>query len=105
MVIPNLDSVLYDPEVWGDPDTFRPERFIGPDGKLIRYEEFIPFSTGRRVCLGESLARMELFLYLAAMIQHFRFLPPEDGQMPSLEGILGVICSPKPFTFRAVPRL
>ncbi|KAK7471845.1 hypothetical protein BaRGS_00035504 [Batillaria attramentaria] len=105
MVIPNLDSVLYDPVVWGDPDTFRPERFIGPDGKLIRYEEFIPFSTGRRACLGESLARMELFLYLAAMIQHFRFLPPEDGQMPSLEGILGVICSPKPFTFRAVPRL
>ncbi|KAK7471858.1 hypothetical protein BaRGS_00035517 [Batillaria attramentaria] len=103
-VIPNLDSVLHDPEVWEDPDTFRPERFIGPDGKLIRYEEFIPFSTGRRVCLGESLARMELFLYLAAMIQHFRFLPPEDGQLPSLEGILGFTFTPMPFTFRAIPR-
>nr|KAG5687490.1 hypothetical protein BaRGS_017082 [Batillaria attramentaria] len=87
-VIPNLDSVLYDSEVWEDPDTFRPEMFIG-----------------RRVCLGESLARMELFLYLAAMIQHFRFLPPEDGQLPSLEGILGLAFTPMPFTFRAVPRL
>nr|KAG5687492.1 hypothetical protein BaRGS_017084 [Batillaria attramentaria] len=103
-VIPNLDSVLHDPEVWEDPDTFRPERFIGPDGKLLRYEEFVPFSTGRRVCLGESLARMELFLYLAAMIQHFRFLPPEDGQLPSLEGSLGFTYTPMPFTFRAVPR-
>nr|KAG5689236.1 hypothetical protein BaRGS_014892 [Batillaria attramentaria] len=104
MVIPNLYSVLHDPEVWEDPDTFRPERFIGPDGKLIRHDEFIPFSTGRRVCLGESLARMELFLYLAAMIQHFRFLPPENGQLPSLEGILGFTYTPKPFTFRAIPR-
>ncbi|KAK7465119.1 hypothetical protein BaRGS_00037698 [Batillaria attramentaria] len=45
-VIPNLDSVLHDPEVWEDPDTFRPERFIGPDGKLIRTCRF--FATGRR---------------------------------------------------------
>nr|KAG5701785.1 hypothetical protein BaRGS_000775 [Batillaria attramentaria] len=59
---------------------------------------------GRRVCLGESLARTELFLYLATMIQRFQFLPPEDGQLPSLEGILGISNSPKPFKVRLVPR-
>ncbi|KAK7471828.1 hypothetical protein BaRGS_00035487 [Batillaria attramentaria] len=37
--------------------------------------------------------------------EHFRFLPPEDGQLPSLEGILGLAFTPMPFTFRAVPRL
>ncbi|KAK7489900.1 hypothetical protein BaRGS_00018922, partial [Batillaria attramentaria] len=58
----------------------------------------------RRVCLGESLARTELFLYLATMIQRFQFLPPEDGQLPSLEGILGISNSPKPFKVRLVPR-
>ncbi|KAK7503047.1 hypothetical protein BaRGS_00005673, partial [Batillaria attramentaria] len=103
-IMPNLDSVLQDPEVWGDPDKFRPDRFIGPDGKIIRPDEFIPFSVGRRVCLGESLARMELFLYLTTMIQHFRFLPPEDDQLPSLEGIMGMTYSPKRFLVRAVPR-
>nr|KAG5711010.1 hypothetical protein BaRGS_013744 [Batillaria attramentaria] len=102
-IMPNLDSVLQDPEVWGDPDKFRPDRFIGPDGKIIRPDEFIPFSVGRRVCLGESLARMELFLYLTTMIQHFRFLPPEDDQLPSLEGIMGMTYSPKRFLVRAVP--
>ncbi|XP_076471759.1 cytochrome P450 2B5-like [Babylonia areolata] len=103
-VMPNLDSVLHDPEVWPQPEVFRPERFIGEDGKLVKVDHFLPFSLGRRVCLGESLARMELFLYLTSMVQHFRFLPPEDGQLPSLEGDIGLVHDPRPFLVRAVPR-
>ncbi|XP_076471536.1 cytochrome P450 2U1-like isoform X2 [Babylonia areolata] len=103
-IIPNLNSVLHDPEVWPQPEVFRPERFIGEDGKLVKVDHFLPFSLGRRVCLGESLARMELFLYLTSMVQHFRFLPPEDGQLPSLEGDIGLVHVPKPFLVRAVPR-
>ncbi|KAK7500080.1 hypothetical protein BaRGS_00008627 [Batillaria attramentaria] len=104
IVLPFLETALLDPEAWDEPSAFRPERFIGPDGKLKKPDELIPFGVGRRVCLGESLARVELFLYLATMIQHFRFLPPEDGRLPSLEGVLGVTYSAKPFTVRAVSR-
>ena len=52
IIIPFQGSVLQDPEVWGDPENFRPERFIGPDGKLARPDEFIPFGIGKtiRVC-------------------------------------------------------
>ena len=46
IIIPSLTSILQDPEVWGDPENFRPERFIGPDGKVTRPEEFIPFGIG-----------------------------------------------------------
>ncbi|XP_025097334.1 cytochrome P450 2U1-like isoform X1 [Pomacea canaliculata] len=104
VVIPNLDSVMRDPETWGDPDRFRPERFIGEDGKLWRPEELIPFSMGRRICLGETMARMELLLYISTMVQHFRFLPPETGELPSLQGLLGATYSPKHFKVRSVPR-
>ncbi|XP_025098460.1 cytochrome P450 2J2-like isoform X2 [Pomacea canaliculata] len=104
LITPNLYSVLHAPEVWGDPDNFRPERFIGKDGKLLRFEEHIPFSIGRRACLGEALARMELFLYLAAMIQRFRFLPPETGELPSLQRTYGIIDTPKRYMVRAVLR-
>ncbi|XP_025099511.1 cytochrome P450 2U1-like [Pomacea canaliculata] len=105
LVIPNLDSVMRDPETWGDPDRFRPERFIGEDGKLWRPEELIPFSTGRRRCMGEVLARMELFLYLSTMIQHFQFLPPETRELPPLQGLFGFSYIPVPFKVRAVPRM
>ena len=46
-ILPNLESALLDPTVWGDPLNFRPERFISPEGKLKTPEEFIPFSMGR----------------------------------------------------------
>nr|KAG5687487.1 hypothetical protein BaRGS_017079 [Batillaria attramentaria] len=60
-----------------------PDDFITAYLRRVRQDEAdqkVSYITeeGRRVCLGESLARMELFLYLAAMIQQFRFLPPED---------------------------
>ncbi|XP_046558222.1 cytochrome P450 2D27-like [Haliotis rubra] len=103
-VIVMLDSVLQDPDVWGDPDNFRPDRFLDDNGKVIKKEEFIPFSLGRRVCLGESMARMELFLFLTTMIQRSKFVPV-DGQMPSLDGVIGLTHSPKPFVIKAVPRI
>ena len=62
IVIPSLHSVLQDPEVWGDPENFRPERFIGPDGKLTRPEEFIPFGIGKyNVCFGVQLRGVNRF--------------------------------------------
>ncbi|XP_046374587.2 cytochrome P450 2U1-like [Haliotis rufescens] len=102
-VLPNLDSVLHDPTVWGDPQNFRPERFLDDQGKYLKRDEFIPFSMGRRVCPGESLARMELFLFLVAMIQKFQFLP-DDGPLTPLKGILGITNAAPTFTIRAVPR-
>ena len=39
----------------------------------IHPEGFMPFSTGRRVCVGESLAKAELFLLFSWLFQHFKF--------------------------------
>ncbi|XP_076462581.1 cytochrome P450 2B4-like [Babylonia areolata] len=104
-ILPFLDTALHDPEVWGgDPYSFRPERFIDADGKLVRPEEFIPFGVGRRMCLGEALARVELFLYLSTLVQHFRFLPSEPEALPSLVGHLSVMHVPEPYKIRAVRR-
>ncbi len=61
-----------DPEYWGDPEKFRPERFLEQvDGttKLVKHERLVPFGFGRRICMGESLAKAELFLFTVLLIQ------------------------------------
>ena len=47
------------------PSPGRPGRFLDAAGGLVHHEQMIPFSTGRRVCPGENIAHMELFLYMA----------------------------------------
>ncbi|XP_041814106.1 cytochrome P450 2K1-like [Chelmon rostratus] len=75
-VYPLLTSVLYDESEWEKPHSFYPAHFLDKDGKFVKRDAFMPFSAGRRVCLGESLARMELFIFFTTLMQHFRFTPP-----------------------------
>ncbi|KAK3597279.1 hypothetical protein CHS0354_010905 [Potamilus streckersoni] len=103
-VLINLHSIFHDSRVFYKSEQFQPERFLDVDGKVHRPEEFIPFSTGRRMCLGEKVARMELFIFITAMIQKFRFLPQEGLPPPSLKGDLGITYTPQKFKIRAVPR-
>nr|KAG5708903.1 hypothetical protein BaRGS_009312 [Batillaria attramentaria] len=46
LVIPNVNSVHFDPELWDNPDTFRPERFLDADGDVVKPEHLIPFFMG-----------------------------------------------------------
>lgn len=100
IIVPNLDSVLHDPDMFPDPEEFRPDRFINDQGEFVNNEALIPFSSGRRICLGESLARMELFLFLTCMVQRFQFLPEVNSPLPSRKGILGITRSPEPYLCR-----
>ena len=46
IILADMDSVNNDRRTWGDPQKFRPERFIAEDGSLLKIEEFIPFFLG-----------------------------------------------------------
>ncbi|XP_046552806.1 cytochrome P450 18a1-like [Haliotis rubra] len=104
IVIPNIHSVLADPELWVHPSDFRPERFLDDTGSVTKPEHFIPFFMGRRVCLGESLARMELFLFISALVQRYDIRAASNGQLPSLEGQVGLTYTPPNYTVRMVRR-
>lgn len=103
-VLINIHSVLKDPCIFEDPDVFRPERFLNSDGNLDVPKEFLPFSIGRRSCLGESLARMELFLCVTSLLQNFTMTTPENEPTPSREGVLGMTFCPGHFKMVAKPR-
>ncbi|XP_048738007.1 cytochrome P450 2G1-like [Ostrea edulis] len=103
ILIPNLHSILFDPEVFENPKDFRPERFLDADGKLKNADKVLAFSLGRRVCLGESLARMELFLFATTLVQRFQILPADPTHLPPAEGIMGVATyGPKEFLLKAI---
>ncbi|KAM5229442.1 cytochrome P450 2W1 [Ctenodactylus gundi] len=81
-VIPLLTSVLLDKTQWATPDQFNPGHFLDADGRFVKPAAFLPFSAGRRVCVGESLARTELFLLLAGLLQKY-YLRPPPGVSPA----------------------
>ncbi|XP_070687745.1 cytochrome P450 2J4-like [Pempheris klunzingeri] len=102
-ILATLNSVLHDESVWETPHSFNPQHFLDQDGKFRKREAFMPFSAGKRVCLGEQLARMELFLFFTCLLQRFSFSAP-PGEQPSLEFKLGATHCPKPYRLCAVPR-
>ncbi|XP_051803071.1 cytochrome P450 2J4-like isoform X15 [Acanthochromis polyacanthus] len=103
MILATLNSVLHDESMWETPHSFNPQHFLDQDGKFRKREAFLPFSAGKRVCLGEALARMELFLFFTAFLQRFSFSAP-PGEKPSLEFKLGLTHCPKPYRLCATPR-
>ncbi|XP_063045933.1 cytochrome P450 2K1-like [Engraulis encrasicolus] len=105
-VIPLLTSVLKDESEWANPYTFHPEHFLDDQGCSVKRDAFIPFSAGRRVCLGESLARMEVFLFFASLLQRFRFTAPPGVSEDELDlrPAVGLILSPSAHKLCAVPR-
>lgn len=83
MIAGNFMSTHLDPQLWIEPETFNPERFLDADGKILKeMPNFFPFSIGKRVCLGESLARVELFIFLTTLLKHCKFSPPKHNLKP-----------------------
>ena len=73
----------HDPQRFPDPDVFKPERFIDRSGNFINDDKVTPFGTGKRACLGQSLAEKQFFIFFAAMIQQFEFRPAPGFKLPS----------------------
>ncbi|XP_076801696.1 cytochrome P450 2J6-like [Clavelina lepadiformis] len=99
IVAPNIWAVHNDPEHWEEPEKFKPERFINEKGEFVSSSHVIPFSVGPRHCLGEQLARMEIFLFLVSMVQKFEFLPdPEAKELPDIDnGVSALVFVPYPY--------
>jgi cytochrome P450 len=61
----------HQPDIWGDPETFRPERWNPSNGQKVPQGAYFPFGAGPRICIGMPFAQMETKLLLATILQKY----------------------------------
>ncbi|XP_002121515.4 cytochrome P450 2B19-like [Ciona intestinalis] len=107
VVLTNIHAVHHDPKIWKNPSEFNIYRHTDQDGKFVPSKKLIPFAIGCRSCLGEKLARSEVFLLLANIIKGFEILSdPESKELPDYkDGINGFLYVPYDYKLVAKPRI
>ena len=103
MFIANLTKFHMDPEVFPSPQTFQPERFIDENGKYKKNDQVVPFGIGKRVCMGDTLAKNEMFIFFVRMLQRITFHETANKTSPD-NVIRGIVTVPKPFEVRVTPK-
>jgi len=88
------------------PLEFNPNRWLMPDGSMNKrlFARLSPFGMGRRICAGQSLAEMELFMVVAALVQRYKFYPAEGEELDTTP-IYGITLYPKQFYCRLERRV
>ncbi|XP_033006719.1 cytochrome P450 2J2-like [Lacerta agilis] len=97
VIAPDLRSVLLDPKEWATPKKFNPNHFLDEDGQFVDREAFLPFGAGARVCPGEQLAKIELFIFFTSLLRAFRFQLPKGVRGVHRNPIIGLTVRPRPF--------
>jgi len=96
----NNYSLHMSPELWNNPEHFSPERFINAEGRLEKPEYFIPFSGGKRSCMGYKLVQLLSFCTIGTLMNKYTLLPVEDVLYDVPKGNLALPFVTFPFRLR-----
>lgn len=84
MFIPKGSNLLFSmheihrhPDLWEDPDSFKPERFA--EGNAQKHSAYyFPFGAGPRMCIGNNFAMYEMILAIAALIKKYKITTEKE---------------------------
>uniref|UniRef100_A0A8C6W742 unspecific monooxygenase n=1 Tax=Nannospalax galili TaxID=1026970 RepID=A0A8C6W742_NANGA len=100
----SLSFLLKESKGFPNPEKFDPAHFLDEKGNFKKSDYFMPFSAGKRMCAGEGLARMELFLILTTILQNFKLKPlthPKDIDITPVSS--GFASLPPPYQLCFIP--
>ncbi|KAF9447113.1 cytochrome P450 [Macrolepiota fuliginosa MF-IS2] len=110
IVIGNGWTILHDPEVFDDPLTYNPDRYL-KDGKIdptVRDPNVAFFGFGRRICPGRYFSENSLFTYVTHLLAVYDIRPglDKDGKEVEIKPEMtnGLLSYPEPFSCRITPR-
>ncbi|XP_007937774.2 cytochrome P450 1A4-like [Orycteropus afer afer] len=98
----NMYQVNHDETIWDNPNLFRPERFLDKNGELNKslIDKVLIFGMGIRKCLGEDVARNEIFIFLTTILQQLKLSKCSGAQL-DLAPRYGLTMKPKPYQLKA----
>ncbi|XP_071823155.1 cytochrome P450 3A24-like [Apostichopus japonicus] len=98
-------AIHHDPEIWDNPEEFRPERFNKENRSKIHPVSWLPFGDGPRSCIGMRLAMMEMKFAVVRLLQEFKIETcPETEIPPVLNKASGFICPPNGVKVQVISR-
>ncbi|XP_045816556.1 cytochrome P450 78A5-like [Trifolium pratense] len=102
----NMWAITHDEKVWNEPEEFKPERFMNEDFSIMGSDlRLAPFGAGRRVCPGKAMGLASVHLWLAQLLQSFKWVPCDDDSSVDLEECLKLSMEmKKPLVCKVVPR-
>ncbi|KAJ5915533.1 hypothetical protein N7466_011466 [Penicillium verhagenii] len=108
LIMPNIWALTHDPEVYHDPMTFKPERFLGVDGREPETDpRSVVFGFGRRACPGRLLAENTVYLSVSRSLAVFNIgKAVENGKEVEVKAEFqpGVISHPVAWKYDMKPR-
>ncbi|KAJ7989080.1 hypothetical protein DPEC_G00315830 [Dallia pectoralis] len=101
VVFINQWSVNHDPLKWRDPHIFDPSRFLDENGLLDKdlTNSVMIFSTGKRRCIGDNIAKVEIFLFTAILLHQCTF-ESDPSEALTLDCSYGLALKPLHYTIR-----
>ncbi|XP_031371511.1 cytochrome P450 78A5-like [Punica granatum] len=101
----NMWAITHDGSVWSDPDEFKPERFVEEDVPIMGSDlRLAPFGSGRRVCPGKAMGLATVELWLAQLLQNFKWVPSEECGVDLTEILKLSMEMKRSLVCKAIPR-
>ncbi|XP_004932789.1 probable cytochrome P450 303a1 [Bombyx mori] len=104
MVVSNYTNILLDENYFPEPYSFKPERFL-VNGRVSLPDHYFPFGLAKHRCMGDALAKCNIFVFTTTMLQRFSLVPVPGEGLPSLDHMDGATPSAAPFKALVIPRI
>ncbi|XP_071361483.1 cytochrome P450 3A40-like [Trachinotus anak] len=93
-----------DPDLWPEPEEFKPERFSKENKESIDPYTYMPFGAGPRNCIGMRFALLMMKLAVVEILQRYSFTVCKETEIPLELDIQGLIMPKRPIKLKMVPR-